>query len=61
MSELIAGFRERLPPEVAHWPPREPVQFRSLEFGLSPGRAAAFIRRQEAGPESWRVIKALPR
>lgn len=61
MSALIASFREAFPPQLRHWRPREEVTYRSLEFGLSAARAAAFVRKYAAGPRGWRVIRARPR
>jgi hypothetical protein len=58
MSELMANFGAVAPPEVSHWLPGEPVDYRSLEFDMDPAAADAFIRNYAATQADWRVITA---
>lgn len=57
MSALIASFGEKRPAALRHWRPSETVRFRSLEFGMSPADAAAYIRGYTCARSGWRVIR----
>lgn len=60
MHALTAGFGRPFPPELGGWRPHDTVSYRSLEFGLSAGEAAAFILAHSPRREGWRTIKAPP-
>jgi hypothetical protein len=57
MAELMIAFRRTPPPAVAHWKYEESVEFRSLEFGMEPAEAEAFVREYSASMRlgGWRV------
>lgn len=56
MTALIARLDAARPAEIGHWRAGEPVEHRSLEFGLDADSAAAFIERYAATLTGWRVI-----
>lgn len=58
MNALITRLGQRRPAALRHWRPAEPVRFRSLEFGMAPADAAAYIRGYASGRSGWRVIRA---
>jgi hypothetical protein len=48
MAELMFAFRRAPPSAARHWTRDDAVEFRSLEFGMDPRDAEAFIREYSA-------------
>lgn len=59
IHELIRQHEAALPKKIAHWDRRHKIQYRSLEFSLSPETARAFIAGYAKSMErmTWRLIR----
>lgn len=58
MHALISRLIAAPPDAIRHWQAGEPVDYRSLEFGMTAADARAFIGNYRSTQDGWRVITA---